>query len=112
MLITHIRQLTPETLTAILQHNGILEKGASVSDLRVQESRESTTGHVHFLRVQYRDYRSLKRAPNRIFMKITRAGLNYASRETTFYETVAPEMQARFAAFTAKGLEIVRRTRR
>lgn len=98
MLITHIRQLTPEALTAIFQHNGILEKGASVSDLRVQESRETTTGHVHFLRVQYRDYRSLKRAPNRIFVKITRAGLSFAEREATFYETVAPEMQARYGA--------------
>lgn len=98
MLISHIRQLTPETLTGILQHNGILEKGASVSEMRVQESRPTTTGHVYFLRVQYRDYRSLKRAPNRIFVKITREGLDFASRETTFYGDIAPEMQSRFAA--------------
>ncbi len=98
MLITHIRQLTPDTLTAIFQHNGILEQGASVSDLRVQETRPTTSGQIHFLRLTYRDYRSLKRAPIRIFVKITRPGLTAAEREATFYEHVAPEMQARYGA--------------
>lgn len=98
MLITHIRQLTPETLTAIFQHNGILEHGATVSEIRVQESHETTTGHVHFLRVSYRDYRSLKRAPHRIFVKITRPGLAFAEREALFYEMVAPEMQNQHSA--------------
>src|SRR5262249_41554648 len=57
-----------------------------------------SSGNVHFLRVNYRDYRSLKRAPTRIFVKLTKSKHEAAIREATFYETVAPEMQARHTA--------------
>lgn len=98
MLITHIRQLTPDALTAILEHHGTLEAGASVADLRVQETRETTTSLIHFLRVQYRDYRTGKRAPSRIFVKITRPTLRDDGREAAFYDTVAIAMQERYGA--------------
>jgi hypothetical protein len=99
MLITSIEQVTPEVLTAILRHNGFLWERASVSGLRVVKAGETNAALHYVFEIRYRDPRSLKDAPARAFLKLSRPEYPYPhifEKEIKFYLDVAPAMQRRY----------------
>src|SRR5258705_12313594 len=96
MLISDVRKITPDLLTAVLRAGGFLWERASVASVEVVKSSESGVSTHHYLSVRYRDYRSLKTAPEKLFLKIMKPNTPASDREVIFYGSLAPEMQQKF----------------
>lgn len=92
MLISDVKLLTPEVLTAILQQRNYLWERGNVAAVNLRNSQTTAHGTVYQLALRYRDVRNIQTAPTLVTLTITRPGWQAAEREVRFYERIAPQM--------------------
>jgi thiamine kinase-like enzyme len=94
MLITDIKILKPELLTAILRSNDKLGEREAVEVIRQLGKGESTTSFYYHLSLQYKDYKTQRHAPDKIFLKLTKPNQpeEVIKREVDFYNKVLPAL--------------------
>ncbi len=89
-------EITPAWLAEILRRNGVLGS-ARVADVTLESSRTTILSSIATLRVSYAPAPPVS-APGRIFVKMTKDGLDLniarpvGREEVEFYRTVAPAM--------------------
>lgn len=95
MLITDIRYLKPQLITPILRASEIIGDNEEVSQIRQVKMSESSTAKHYVMALQYKDFRTQRHAPDRIFVKIglPRQGEEFARREVLFYERIIRSMK-------------------
>jgi hypothetical protein len=94
MLITDIKILKPELLTAIMRSNDKLGEREAVEVIRQLGKGESTTSFYYHLALQYKDYKTQRHAPDKLFLKLTKPRQPEAiiKREVDFYNKVLPAL--------------------
>ena len=94
MLITDIKILKPELLTAIMRGNDILGERESVEVIRQLGKGESGGSFYYNLALQYKDYKTQRHAPDKIFVKLTKPNTpeEFIRREVDFYNKVLPAL--------------------
>jgi hypothetical protein len=95
MLITDIRYLKPQLITPILRAGDIISESEEVTQIRQVKVSEAAAAKHYVLALQYKDFRTQRHAPDRIFVKI---GLpnqveEAAKREVMFYERIMRSMK-------------------
>jgi thiamine kinase-like enzyme len=95
MLISDIRYLKPQLITPILRAHEVIGDNEEVAQIRQVRSDESNSSKHYVLALQYKDFRTQRHAPDRIFVKI---GLpnqteEFSKREVMFYERIVRSMK-------------------
>jgi thiamine kinase-like enzyme len=95
MLITDIRYLKPQLITPILRASEIIGDNEEVAQIRQVKTTESSTAKHYVLALQYKDFRTQRHAPDRLFVKIglPRQGEEFARKEVMFYERIIRSMK-------------------
>lgn len=96
MVLTDVREATPDWLTGILKPHGLLEHGGVV-EVRLSDAGQSPTSTYARLDVQYADFRDSKAAPDRFFLKLGKPGSDAGGHEAVFYNEIMPPMRQRYA---------------
>ena len=95
MLITDIRVLKPELLTAIMRANDVLGEYEAVEKIRLAKKGETNGTLFYHLALQYKDYRTQRHAPDKVFLKLKNpadVAEDSIKREVDFYNKVLPAM--------------------
>jgi thiamine kinase-like enzyme len=100
MLITDLRYLKPQLITPILRANEIIGEEEEVTQIRQITSGETNTSKHYVLALQYKDFRTQRHAPDRIFFKLSKPyQINeFAKREVNFYNRILRSMKRRLPA--------------
>jgi thiamine kinase-like enzyme len=95
MLISDIRYLKPQLITPILRAGEVIGDSEEVEQIRQISSGESNGAKHYVLALQYKDFRTQRHAPDRIFVKIglPRQNEEFARREVMFYERIVRSMK-------------------
>jgi hypothetical protein len=100
MLITDIRYLKPQLITPILRAIEIIGDNEEVTQIRQVKVTESNMAKHYVMALQYKDFRTQRHAPDRLFVKIGIPGQaeEFARREVTFYERIIRSMKRKLPA--------------
>jgi thiamine kinase-like enzyme len=97
MLIPDIDMLKPQILTGMLRAVEILGEKEEVIQVKRVSKSETTVAKHYILALQYKDFRTQRHAPDRIFVKI--GGKNtpdeFARKEVDFYTKIVPVLKRR-----------------
>lgn len=95
MLITDIRYLKPQLITPILRATETIGENEEVTQLRQVSTSEANGAKHYVIALQYKDFRTQRHAPDRIFVKIglPRQAEEFARREVMFYERIIRSMK-------------------
>jgi len=97
MLITEIRLVTPHLLTAIFRANQVLNDSESIAKIRKVQSEETADSFTAILALQYKDFRTQRHAPDKIFIKLVKPKTaDKGKKEITFYNDIAAPVIKQF----------------
>lgn len=97
MLIPDIDMLKPQLLTGILRANEILGENEAVAKISQVSQSESNFAKHYILALQYKDFRTQRHAPDRIFVKFggNDSPDEFAKKEVNFYTKIVPVLKQR-----------------
>lgn len=94
MLITNIKILKPELLTALMRANDVLGERESIEVIRQLGKGESSGSFYYHLSLQYKNYQTQRHAPDKVFVKLTKPNQpeEFIQREVDFYNKILPAL--------------------
>ncbi len=95
MLITDVKMLTPEVITALFHANEVIDTHEKVSKLALMRSDKTDDSKVYSFAVQYSDFRTQRHAPDYIRLQISHKTGAQSKREVDFYERIVLPMKNR-----------------
>lgn len=97
MLIPDINMIKPQLLTGILRANEILGDREEVAQIRTVSKKEGKTAQEYLLALQYKEFRTQRHAPDRIFVRFgsPQEGDESAIQEVKFYTSIVPVLKRR-----------------
>ena len=95
MLITDVKMLTPDVITALFHANDVMDTHEKVSKLALMRSDKTDDSKVYSFAVQYSDFRTQRHAPDYIRLQISQKTGAQSKREVDFYERIVLPMTNR-----------------
>lgn len=95
MLINSPKQITAEWLTDKFRDGGYLPY-FRVTDVRLTDTRESSTAMLYTLRIAYSDVSVARKMPESLILKVYNEGYPNADKEVTFYSRIIPAMREKY----------------
>lgn len=96
MLISDLRQVTPNVITAVLRHGGTLSDTETVMKIRPIQRDEAKAAWTGTYALQYADFRTQRHAPDTLRITIVKEASDGDRRLVRFFDEVYPPLTQRY----------------
>lgn len=96
MLISNLRQVTPNIITAVFRHSETLSDREAVTKIRPISKDESKTAWTGTFALQYADFRTQRHAPDKIRITIVKEASDDNHRVVKFFDKVYPPLTKKY----------------